>query len=312
MAQVVLITGTSSGFGAMAARTLARAGHIVFASMRDLAAHEGRPAENMRQLAREAGIALHPIALDVTSHNSVEHAVKSLLDDQGRIDVLIHNAGRMAFGPAEAFTPEQMTTLYEINVVGAQRLSRAALPAMRTAGRGLVLWVGSSSTRGGAPPFLGPYFAAKAAMEGLAQCYALELARFGIETTILVPGAFTKGTQHFVHAMQPEDRPRAAAWWSGPYTGADETVRKGIAALEPTSADPARVAEAISRIVALPHGRRPFRVHVDPSEDGAEVVNGVADRVRAQLLERIGLTDLLHPGHLTTASHAEENGNALR
>lgn len=293
--QVVLITGTSSGFGAMAARTLARAGHVVFASMRDLAAHGGTPAEEMRRLALDESLSLYPVALDVTSDRSVADAVTNVLEAQGRIDVLVHNAGHMSFGPAEAFTPEQIAALYEVNVVGAQRVSRAALPAMRAAGRGLMLWVGSSSTRGGAPPFLGPYFAAKAAMDALAQSYALEVARFGIETTILVPGAFTKGTQHFAHAMLPEDPARAAAWRSGAYAGADEAVLKGIAALEPVGADPDSVAEAIARIVAMPRGRRPFRIHVDPSDDGAEIVNGIADRVRAQLLERIGLADLLHP-----------------
>jgi len=295
MTQSILITGASSGFGAMAARALARAGYSVHASMRDLAAHDGRPAAEMEALARDEGLALHPLALDVTSDASVEAAAAEVLARSGRLDVLIHNAGHMAFGPAEAFTPEQFLRLYEVNVVGAQRVSRALLPAMRAAGRGLVLWVGSSSTRGGTPPFLAPYFAAKAGMDALAQSYALELARFGIETTILVPGAFTKGTMHFAHAMQPADEARAAAWWSGPYRGTDETALQGLAALEPADADPASVAEAIVRIVGLPHGRRPFRVHVDPSQDGAEVVNGVADRVRAQLLERIGLADLLHP-----------------
>ena len=294
MSKVVLITGTSSGFGAMAARALARAGHAVFASMRDLTAHGGKPAEEMRRLAHDEGLTLHPITLDVTSDRSVAEAVTHVLDAEGRIDALVHNAGHMSFGPAEAFTPEQMAALYEVNVLGTQRLNRAALPAMRAAGRGLVLWIGSSSTRGGTPPFLGPYFAAKAAMDALAQSYALELARFGIETTILVPGAFTTGTEHFAHALAPEDQTRAGAWWSGPYAGVDDAVLQGIAALEPADADPESVAEAIVGIVATPHGRRPFRVHVDPSDDGAGIVNGVADRVRAQLLERIGLADLLH------------------
>lgn len=97
----------------------------------------------------------------------------------------------------------------------------------------------------------------------------------------------------------------------GTLRGADETVLKGIYALEPTTSI-SRARPRQSRVVALPHGRRPLRVHVAPSEDGAEVVNGIAYRLRAQLLERIGLTDRLHPGRLTAASHAEENGNALR
>ena len=158
-----------------------------------------------------------------------------------------------------------------------------------------MIWVGSSSTRGGTPPFLAPYFAAKAGMDALAQSYALELARFGIETSIVVPGAFTKGTEHFAHSDKPADSERADAYWSGPYAGSDGQALKGLAGLEPADADPSKVAQAIVDLVAMPHGRRPFRIHVDPSDDGATIVNGVADRVRARLLERIGLADLLHP-----------------
>jgi NAD(P)-dependent dehydrogenase (short-subunit alcohol dehydrogenase family) len=107
--------------------------------------------------------------------------------------VIVHNAGHMMFGPAEAFTPEQYIEQYDVNVLGAQRVNRAALPLLRKQGKGLLVWVGSSSTRGGTPPFLAPYFAAKAAMDALAVSYSTELALWGIETTIMVPGAFTKG-----------------------------------------------------------------------------------------------------------------------
>ncbi|WP_108662221.1 SDR family NAD(P)-dependent oxidoreductase [Acuticoccus kandeliae] len=290
----ILITGASSGFGAMAAEALARDGHHVFATMRDPAAHGGAPAARIEALAAE-GLAIETLALDVTDAASVDAAVAAMVDRTGGIDVLVHNAGHMVFGPAEAFSAEELAHLYDVNVLGTQRVNRAALPHMRAAGDGLVLWVGSSSTRGGTPPFLAPYFAAKAAMDAMAQSYALELARFGIETSIVVPGAFTKGTQHFAHAGQPADAARAAAWWEGPYQGVDQRALEGLAALEPADADPASVAREIVRIVALPKGRRPFRSHIDPSEDGAAIVNGVADRVRAQLMERIGLADLLHP-----------------
>ena len=295
MQQTILITGASSGFGAMTARALARAGHTVYASMRDPAARGGAAAAEMQALARDEGVALKAIALDVTSDASAEAAIRRILSEAGRLDVLIHNAGHMGFGPAEAFSPEQLAQLYDVNVVGTQRVNRAALPHMRSLGRAQMIWVGSSSTRGGTPPFLAAYFAAKAGMDALAQSYALELARFGIETTIVVPGAFTSGTEHFHHAAAPADAERAGAYWSGPYAGADQQALKGLASLEPADADPAEVAEAIVDLVAMPHGSRPLRVHIDPSDDGAAIVNGVADRVRAQLMERIGLADLLHP-----------------
>jgi hypothetical protein len=132
-------------------------------------------------------------------------------------------------------------------------------------------------------------------MDSVAVSYAGELARWGIETSIMVPGAFTKGTNHFVHSGKPADEARVAAYAAGPGADIPDIALKGLAALEPADADVAAVADAIVRVVDTDHGKRPFRVHVDPSEDGAEVVNGMADRVRAELLRRIGLEDLLHP-----------------
>jgi nucleoside-diphosphate-sugar epimerase len=157
-----------------------------------------------------------------------------------------------------------------------------------------VVWVSSSSARGGTPPYLAPYFAAKAAMDSLAVSYSGELTRWGIDTTIVVPGAFTKGTNHFANAGKPADGDRAAEYQSGPYADIPEQSLKGLAALEPADADVADVARAIVDIVGMPLGRRPFRRHIDPSQDGAEVVNAMADRVRAEMLRRIGLGDLLH------------------
>jgi len=158
-----------------------------------------------------------------------------------------------------------------------------------------VLWVSSSSARGGTPPYLAPYFAAKAAMDSLAVTYAGELARWGIETSIIVPGAFTKGTNHFAHAGKPADEARVAEYQAGPTADIPDIALKGLAALEPEDADANTVADAIVQVVGTPFGKRPFRVHIDPSEDGAEIVNGVADRVRAELLRRIGLADVLKP-----------------
>jgi NAD(P)-dependent dehydrogenase (short-subunit alcohol dehydrogenase family) len=200
----------------------------------------------------------------------------------------------MVTGPAEAFTPQQLAEIYDTNVIGTQRLNRAALPRLRAQQRGLVVWVGSSSTRGGTPPYLGPYFAAKAGMDALAVSYAAELARFDIETTIIVPGSFTSGTNHFAHSGHPADDEVVAAY-DVVYPRLIEEVSQRLAEQAPADADPADVATALVEVVDMPHGKRPFRVHIDPADDGAAVVNAVADRIRAEFLTRIGLADLLHP-----------------
>ncbi|HTV83913.1 MAG TPA: SDR family NAD(P)-dependent oxidoreductase [Dyella sp.] len=295
MKQVIVITGASSGFGALAARALAHAGHTVYAGMRETTGRNAPQVEAVQRYAAEHAVDLSTVEMDVASEASCEAAIARIIARQGRLDVVIHNAGHMSFGAAEAFTPEQFAQLYDINVLSTQRVNRAALPSLRKQGRGLVLWVSSSSARGGTPPYLSPYFAAKAAMDSLAVSYASELARWGIETSIIVPGAFTQGTHHFANAGAPDDKVRAALYDQGPYAGLAEQSLKGLASLEPADADVAAVAQAIVQVVDTPFGKRPFRVHIDPSQDGAEIVNGVADRVRAELLRRIGLEDLLHP-----------------
>jgi len=287
---IVLISGASSGFGALTARALVDAGHTVYAGMRDVAGRNANAAADAKAYSPD----LRAVELDVSSESSVQQAVDTVVAEQGRIDVLIHNAGHMVTGPAEAFTPEQLLDLYDTNVVGAQRLNRAALPVLRAQQDGLVVWVGSSSTRGGTPPYLAPYFAAKAGMDALAQSYALELARFGIETTIVVPGAFTHGTNHFLHSGSPADTDVVAAYETK-YAGLMEQVGQRLAELEPEWSDVGEVARLIVSVVDTEKGKRPFRASYDPSDDGAIVVNAVADRVRSEFLRRVGLEDLLHP-----------------
>lgn len=290
--QVIIITGASSGFGAYTARLLAHEGHTVYAGMRS---HDVAETAAAHSFATEHNLDLRTVICDVVDTSSVNAAVETIIKDAGYLDVVIHNAGHGCLGPAEAFSPEDMMHYLDVNVLGAQRLNRAALPRMRAARKGLVVWVSSSSVRGGTPPFLGPYFASKAAMDSLAVSYAGELARWGIETSIIVPGAFTKGTNHFATFGKPEDEGVVRDYMEGdgPYKGAVETAMEGLRGLEPEDADPLDVGRAIVRVVDAPVGKRPFRTHVDPSGDGAEVVNAIADRVRAEMLRRIGLGDLL-------------------
>ena len=295
MKNVIVITGASSGFGALTARALAGAGHIVYAGMRETTGRNAPQVKAAADYAREHSVDLRSVELDVASDASVDEGIASIIAEHGHLDVIVHNAGHMSFGPAEAFTPEQYAELFDVNVLSTQRVNRAALPQLRKQGKGLVVWVSSSSTRGGTPPYLAPYFAAKAAMDSVAVSYASELTRWGIETSIIVPGAFTKGTNHFAHSGKPADQLRVAEYEQGPYAGVSEQALKGLASLEPADADAASVATEIVRVVGLPFGKRPFRTHIDPSQDGAEVVNGVADRVRAELFWRIGLQDLLSP-----------------
>jgi NAD(P)-dependent dehydrogenase (short-subunit alcohol dehydrogenase family) len=175
MKQVIVITGASSGFGRLSANALARAGHIVYASMRDTKGRNAAQVADVEKFAEDNDADLHAIELDVGSQPSADAAIAQIVAEQGRLDVVMHNAGHMSFGPAEAFTPEQLAELYDVNVLSTQRVNRAALPQLRKQRRGLLVWVSSSSVAGGTPPYLSPYFAAKASMDAMAVVYTREL-----------------------------------------------------------------------------------------------------------------------------------------
>ena len=295
MNQIILITGASSGFGRLTAEALAKAGHTVYASMRNTTGRNASVVEQITAFSKSTGTDLRAIELDVQSQDSIDAAVAKIIADNGHIDVVMHNAGHMVFGPAEAFTPEQYAQLYDVNVLSTQRVNRAVLPHLRRQRRGLLVWVSSSSVAGGTPPYLAPYFGAKAAMDAIAVQYARELSRWGIETSIIVPGAFTSGTNHFAHTGHPADEARVAEYEAGPYAGFGEQVQKAFAEIVPPDADASLVADAIVKVVDAPFGQRPFRVHIDPTQDGADVGFTVTDRLRAEMLHRVGLSELLKP-----------------
>ena len=203
MKGIIVVTGASSGFGRLTAEALALNGHTVYAAMRETAGRNAPQVQAVKDFSAQHKADLRAIELDVGNQGSVDAAIETIIKADGHIDTVVHNAGHMVFGPAEAFTPEQFAELYDINVLSTQRVNRAVLPHMRERHQGLLVWVSSSSSAGGTPPYLSPYFAAKAGMDALAVQYARELSLWGIETSIIVPGAFTKGTNH---SPAPGDR----------------------------------------------------------------------------------------------------------
>jgi NAD(P)-dependent dehydrogenase (short-subunit alcohol dehydrogenase family) len=146
MSKTILVTGSSSGFGAITVRALADAGHTVDAGIRDTAGHNQQAVADAAGYARTTQVQLRTVELDVSDQPSVDMAIEHIVAETGEIDVLVHNAGHMVLGPLEAFTPEQLTELYDINAVSTRRVNRAVLPHLRAQGDGLLVWVGSTST----------------------------------------------------------------------------------------------------------------------------------------------------------------------
>jgi NAD(P)-dependent dehydrogenase (short-subunit alcohol dehydrogenase family) len=291
---VVLITGAATGIGNLTAKALARAGHTVFASMRAPRGRNAGRAEALLDLGRRERLDLRIVELDVQSQESADAAVATVIGEGGRLDVVVQNAAHLLAGYTEAFTPEEVARLLDVNVLGAQRVNRAALPHLRGEGRGTLVWIGSTTTVT-IPPFLGPYAVSKAAMDSLAVATAYEVAPFGIETTIVMPGAFTKGTEHFPNASGASDQAVTSAYARlDPLLRRNEEATSGLFRPD-EDADPAAVAAEIARILALPHGRKPFRSVVDFTHSGVEIVTEAADTARESFIRRMGFGQLLRP-----------------
>ena len=196
MSKTILITGASSGFGRDTAESLARAGHTVFASMREPQAKNCTHAQQLRN----QGIAV--VELDVSSDASVDRAVEEVLACAGRIDVLVNNAGIASAGITEAFTADQAKVVFNTNVVGLLRTSRAVLPTMRVQGDGLIINIGSILGRV-IFPFFGIYGASKFAVEALTDSLRYEVSQLGVDVVLVQPSAYP--TNMYAAIQQPAD-----------------------------------------------------------------------------------------------------------
>ncbi len=282
MPKTILITGASTGFGRDTAETLARAGHTVFASMRDPYARNREHAERLRKQRIEV------VELDVSSDDSVDRAAKEVLARAGRIDVLINNADIASAGITEAFTPDQAKIVFNTNVVGLLRTIRAVLPAMRRQGDGLIINIGSILGRV-TFPFFGIYGASKFAVEALTDSLRYEVSQLGIDVALVQPSAYP--TPMYASAQQPADTDRAAAYGTvGEIPGA--MFKHFMATFQAADApNPHDVAEAIAKLVAQPKGSRPARTVVGAAF-GSDTVNEQTAPVQAHVVEALGL------GHL--------------
>jgi NAD(P)-dependent dehydrogenase (short-subunit alcohol dehydrogenase family) len=283
----VLVTGCSTGFGYLIARALAEAGHPVVATMRDATTRNLEVSRELTEWALAAGVDLQVIEMDVGSEASVSAAVDSILATGASIDVVVNNAGISASGPIEAFSEEQVQTLYNVNCFGQLRVARAVLPHMRGRGSGLLIHV--SSTLGRVLPGMGGlYPATKWAVEGIAESLAYEVQPFGIDVVILEPGAFP--TTAVARGMQP-DNAAVAEEYAKAVTRLEETLVTEAPA-DYSLPDPQDVAREVVRLIALPHGERPLRSVVGPIfTEGVADYNREYEAARDRLRAALGRPD---------------------
>jgi NAD(P)-dependent dehydrogenase (short-subunit alcohol dehydrogenase family) len=282
MQKTILITGVSNGFGKDTALTMSAAGHRVFGTMRDsVGRNRGAAAE-----LRAKGIDV--VEMDVTQDASVDAGFSSVLDKTGgRLDVLVNNAGLMVQGISETITTEQARDMFDVNVLGIQRTTRAALPAMRKSKAGLIVNIGSILGRV-TIPFVGLYGASKHALEAMTESYRYELSQLGVDVVLVQPSAYPTGL--YAHPS-PADGARASGYGEvadvpKAFVGFLEGLFSGADA-----PDPHDVATALARLVDTPPGQRPARVVVG-NPFGAADVNTVVAPIQQQLIDGIGMSGL--------------------
>ena len=278
MSAAILITGASTGFGRDAAERLARRGHQVFATMRDIGGRNAEHRESLERLAARDELSLQVLELDVTDEASVENAVRAALRHAGHLDVVINNAGVAGVGVTEAYTPEQFQQMFDTNFFGVVRVNRAVLPSMRRRGSGLLIHVSSGAGRV-VVPAMAAYCASKFALEALADAYRYELLPFGIDSVLVEPGIYR--TPIFDRVVTPADSQRLAGYGSAAAYADDVlgTFKAAIAA--PDAPGSEEVAETFVRLIEMAPSERPFRTVVSPPiRQLLEPYNAAAEALR--------------------------------
>ncbi|MGH9126200.1 MAG: SDR family oxidoreductase [Acidimicrobiales bacterium] len=265
---VVLITGCSSGFGLTTALAFARRGDKVYATMRDL----GKSAALDDAIASER-VSVAKLKLDVTDDESVTAAVGAVVGTEGRIDVLVNNAGVEHWGAVEYLADDLVRVIFETNVFGMVRMIRAVLPTMRAQGSGVIVNLGSAAGRVPGLACNWAYSASKHAVGSMSDSLSGEVQPFGIRVANIEPGFFS--TNNLANATRPAP--------GSPYAELEGAMVKFLESSLDHGGDPANVAAAIVKVVDDPGSPR----HVVVGPD-AEVFIGAAASVSEAEWDALG------------------------
>lgn len=290
MSQTVLITGTSSGFGKLIAKTSVAKGYTVIATMRDRGGKNKDQAEELIIYAKSQPGTIEVVELDVANSDSVDVAVQQITANYKTIDVLVNNAGIGGGGLTEGFTTEQFEQIMNVNVLGVHRMTKGILPIMRKKGSGLIVNISSVMGRI-VIPFAAAYTTSKYALEGYTESLRYELKGLGIDVTSVQPGGF--GTNFFGNMIPPADAAVLDSY--GDYKEAPEKMWGGIGAAlaGDQGPDPQEVADAVDKLISMEAGKRPARVVVDPMSggEGPTIINKTTDDIQKALLASFGMAD---------------------
>ncbi|RKZ52243.1 MAG: short-chain dehydrogenase/reductase [Candidatus Parabeggiatoa sp. nov. 3] len=273
----VLVTGSSSGFGKRMVKTLAQAGHRVFASMRNVNGRNENVATELQDWAKVEALALEVVELDITDQSSIDKAIGTILDTAGHLDVVVNNAGVGSLGIVEAFTIEQLHNIFDILTFGPIRVDKAILPHMRARQSGLLIHVTSVGARI-VGSLLGTYSGAKAALEMMSDHLHAELTEFGVESIIVEPGGYP--TERVIpNLIYPSDADILAQYGKLGSKAIEDWCNSAKTFLtDPQAPDPQEVGNAVKNLLDMPVGQRPIRTVVGKyMTQGVEKLNRASE-----------------------------------
>jgi len=284
--KVILITGTNSGFGWLTANSCAALGHKVYATMRNT---KGLNADKAKALVQQANIEV--LDVDVTNGKSVTDAVATIIKNEGRIDVVVNNAGVYASGVAETFTAEDLEKTISVNAIAPWRIIRAVLPQMRKQGEGLIINISSIAGRFSFP-FQMTYNSAKFALEGLTEGLHYELKPLGVDVVMIQPGPFP--TEIFGKIVTGSDVSMIREY--GDLAKVPEQIGAGIGEMfESLKPNPQLVADGVANLINTQKGKRPLRTVVDPvTGNFSEVANKHVKEQYENFLTAFGMKEMLN------------------
>ena len=235
MEKIALVTGCSSGIGFETSLELARHGYYTFASMRNLG-----KASPLREAAKKENLTLEIIELDVDNEESIKSAVKKIMTDTGRLDVLVNNAGYMVFGCVEDVPIEEFRKQFETNFFSIVRIIQEVAPIMRKQTSGVIVNISSVVGRMGLPGSPA-YITTKFALEGLTECLRYELGQFGVKTTLIEPGVIKTNFLSSMKTVEPKTDPK--------YKELTEKILSGIKMMVEMGTHPSEVAKVILKAI---------------------------------------------------------------
>jgi len=235
MQKVALVTGSSSGIGLESVLALARDGYHTFASMRNTS-----KAGELENAAKKENLPIEIIELDVDKEESIVSVIKKIIEDAGRLDVLVNNAGYGQFGCTEDVSVDEFRKQFETNFFSIVRIVQEVAPIMRNQNSGIIVNISSVAGRMGLPGSPA-YISSKFALEGFGECLRYELGQFGIKTTLIEPGVIKT---NFLESMKIPDSKTDPK-----YKQITEHIHSGLKMMVELGTPPSQVADVIIKAI---------------------------------------------------------------